>query len=175
MGRRRTNGERDRAIFDAYQAGLSAGALAAEHRLSHQRVTQIVTAEAERAGVPLRARLAPPPDLRTTLDSAAVEAYRSGSRPTGQIASELGLKPETLRERMRKRGVPRTRFPGGPTLPQRAYDLFKSGKSVKEVAEALGMSQNAAGVYIVRARKKDPNPYYRHESRRPQRRGPRAS
>ncbi len=175
MGRRRTKTKRDRAIFAAYQAGRSAAQLAAEHGLSHQRVTQIVAAEARRAGVPLRARLAPPPGLRTTLDPAAVEAYRSGSRPTGQIAAELGMRPEALRQRMRKRGVPRTPYSAGPTLRQRAYDLFKSGKSLKEAAQALGVSQNAASVYVVRARKKDPNPYYRHERLRPQRQGPPAS
>jgi hypothetical protein len=169
MGRRRTQAKRDRAIFAAYQAGRSSGDLAAEHALSRQRVLQIVAAEGKRSGVPLRPCLSPPrpPGLRTTLDPAAAEAYRAGSRPTGQIASDLGLKPATLRQRMRSHGVPRTPFSAGPTLQQRAYDLFKGGKSLKEVAEALGISRQAASVYVVRGRKKDPDPYYRHESRRP--------
>ena len=127
MGRRRTNGERDRAIFDAYQAGRSACALAAEHRLSRQRVTQVVTVEAERAGVPLRACLAPPPGLRTTLDPAATEAYRSGSKPTGQIASELGMRPEALRQRMRKCGVPRGASPPAPRFAREPTNCSRAG------------------------------------------------
>ena len=134
MGRRRTNGERDRAIFDAYQAGRSACALAAEHRLSHQRVLQIVAAEAERAGVPLRARLAPPPGLRTTLEAAATEAYRAGSKPTGQIASELGMRPDALRRRMRKRGVPRMRLRRRPHASPEGLRPVQG----REVAEGSG-------------------------------------
>jgi Mor family transcriptional regulator len=152
---RRPNNKSTAPIYESYQDGMAALALARQHGLSKQRIYQIVKAEARRRGESLRPKLGPGGVCRVPLPAQIYERYLGGES-LDVLALECGRSKsatyQALLKESRRRGQRMCEYRPRvmPSLRKLPYDVlyrrYQDGESSTALAREYGVSD--ASVYM---------------------------
>ncbi len=149
---------RNKLIYLDYESGMLQDVVAAKYNISPQRVSQIAQSEARKLGTNIRKRKSGCTFQLPPVPEHILKAYKLRLIEIKDVAERMSCSVTSAWRRLKR--VKRIKKP--PTRRLLVYKEYKKGSSVAEISVLFGLKESVVNLYIIKARKEDPKPYYRH-------------
>ena len=144
-----------------YQNGSIQKDIAIKYNITLERARQIVHKESRKQGIPLRKKKTGAAFMYPSIPRYLVKAYRLRLIEAKDIAQKMGCSVTSAWKKLKVID----RIKAAPTRHILVYKAYKKGKSIAEISELFNLAESAVKIYIIKARRKDHKPYYRHKFR----------